>query len=146
MSIVTKTGDKGTTVYFGKIVKKTDPQVEAVGSLDELQAAIELINYELRIKNLEKVIEDLYLIMGKKPIVEKIKRLEKKIEELEKEIKIENKFVIFKKKRALSLNWVRTVVRRVERKCWILKDEEVGIYLNRLSDYIYLLAVKEERE
>ncbi len=146
MSVVTKTGDKGTTVYFGKIIKKTDPVLEAVGSLDELQATIELINYELKIKYLEKVIEDLYLIMGKKPIAEKIERLEAEIKKLEIELEIGNKFLIFKKKKSLNLNWVRTVVRRVERRCWILEDKEIGVYLNRLSDYIYLLAVKEEQK
>jgi len=134
------------TVYFGKKIKKTDSVLEAVGGLDELQAVIELINYELRIKNLEKVVEDLYLIMGKKPIAEKIKGLEKKIKELESSLKIENKFIVFKKKKSLNLNWARTVARRVERKCWILEDKEIGVYLNRLSDYIYLLALKEERE
>jgi len=146
MSIVTKTGDKGTTVYFGKKIKKRDPILEGVGSLDELQAVLGLINHDLRINYLEKVIEDLYLIMGKKPISDRIKKLEEKIEELEKELEIGNKFLIFNKKRALNLNWMRTVVRRVERKCWILEDKEIGVYLNRLSDYIYLLAVKEERE
>ncbi len=133
-------------MYFGKTIKKTDPILEVVGSLDELQAVIELTNYELKIKYLEKVIEDLYLIMGKKPIAEKIERLEAEIKKLEKELKIGNKFLIFKKKKSLNLNWVRTVVRRTERRCWILEDEGIGVYLNRLSDYIYLLAVKEERE
>lgn len=146
MSIVTKTGDKGNTVYFGKKIKKTDSVLEAVGSLDELQAVLELINYELRIKNLENIIEDLYLMMGKKPIAGKIKRLEAEIKKLEEKLEIGSKFLIFKNMKALSLNWARTVVRRAERRCWVLEDREIGVYLNRLSDFIYLLAVKEERE
>jgi len=139
MSIVTKTGDKGTTVYFGKVIKKTDPVLEVVGSLDELQAVLGLVG-------LDELQGDIYEIMGRKQMGEKVRRLEEKIKKLENELEIGNKFLIFKKKKSLNLNWVRTVVRRVERKCWILEDEEIGVYLNRLSDYIYLLAVKEERE
>ena len=139
MSIVTKTGDKGTTVYFGKVIKKTDPVLEVVGSLDELQAVLGLVG-------LDELQGDIYEIMGRQQMGEKVRRLEEKIKKLENELEIGNKFLIFKKKKSLNLNWVRTVVRRVERKCWILEDEEIGVYLNRLSDYIYLLAVKEERE
>ena len=139
MSIVTKTGDKGTTVYFGKKIKKTDPVLEAVGGLDELQAVLGLVG-------LGELQGDIYEIMGRKKMGEKINRLEGKIKKLEKELKMGNKFLIFKKKKALSLNWARTVVRRVERGCWMLEDKEIGVYLNRLSDYIYLLAVKEEQK
>ena len=47
MSITTKTGDLGeTSVFFGKRVKKFDPQIEALGQLDELSAFLGLmVNY-----------------------------------------------------------------------------------------------------
>ena len=39
MSIVTKTGDQGqTSLYSGERVSKSDPRIEAVGALDELNA------------------------------------------------------------------------------------------------------------
>ena len=43
MSIVTKTGDKGTTgLMYGRRVPKTDPRIEACGCIDELTAALGL--------------------------------------------------------------------------------------------------------
>ena len=53
--------------------------------------------------------------------------------------------MIFKNRKAIILNWVRTIVRRAERRSMVFKDRNILIYLNRLSDYIYLLALKEEK-
>jgi len=140
MSVVTKTGDDGKSNYFEKRVSKGGKILEAVGTLDELQAVLGLVG-------LEKLQKDIYEIMGRKEIGERIKELEEEIVKLEKGIKMGNKFVIFKKEKALKLNWARTVVRRAERKVVAAKvfDKNSVIYLNRLSDLIYLLAIKEER-
>ena len=145
MSVTTKKGDDGKSDYFGKRVSKDGKILEALGTLDELQAVILITNYELRITNLDKVVEDLYLIMGNKLSKDRIEWVEEEINKLEKELIVQNKFVIFKKERALELNWARTVVRRAERRCLVFKDKNILIYLNRLSDFIYLLALKEER-
>ena len=144
MFITTKKGDSGASEYFGKKISKGGKLLEAIGTLDELQAVIQLINYELRIVILDKISNDLYLIMGKKLTKDRIGWLEGEINKLEKEINIENEFVIFKKKKAVELNWLRTVVRRAERRCLVFKDEKIRVYLNRLSDFIYLMALKEE--
>lgn len=136
--ITTKKGDEGMSEYFGKKVSKGGKIIEAVGTLDELQAILGLVK-------LDKLQNDIYEIMGKKLKKERIKELEKEIEKLDKKIKRENKFVIFKKEKALKLNWVRTIVRRAERRAMVFKDKNILIYLNRLSDYIYLLALKEEK-
>lgn len=140
MSVTTKTGDDGRSNYFEKRVSKGGKIMEAVGTLDELQAVLGLVG-------LEKLQNDIYEIMGRKEMGEKVKELEEGIINLEKELKVENKFVIFKKEKALKLNWVRTIVRRAERAVVRSKnkDKDVLIYLNRLSDFIYLLALKEER-
>jgi ATP:cob(I)alamin adenosyltransferase len=82
--------------------------------------------------------------MGKKLTKDRIEWIEEEINKLEKELKVENKFVIFKKEKALKLNWVRTIVRRAERRAVVFKDKNILVYLNRLSDFIYLLALKEE--
>ena len=140
MSVTTKTGDKGMSSYFEKKVSKGGKILEAVGTLDELQAVIQMISY----KELDKVIDDLYLIMGRKFDSKRIVELENEITRLEKELKVQNKFVTFKKEKSLKLNWVRTIVRRAERKSLIFKDKNILVYLNRLSDFIYLLALKEE--
>lgn len=69
---------------------------------------------------------------------------------METKIKVPREFVIFKKEKAVKLNWVRTVVRRAERAIVKLEtrnqkpDKGVMIYLNRLSDFIYLKALQEE--
>ena len=163
MSIVSKKGDRGETWYFDKRVRKDSELMEAVGSLDELQAVCGLVK-------LEKIQKDLYWIMGnlgeKKPVSvpqqqgsgvarpdsvnsdvarleTRIREMEKEIEMMEKKIKVPREFVIFKKEKAVKLNWVRTVVRRAERRI-VKLDKDVIIYLNRLSDFIYLKALQEE--
>lgn len=148
--ITTKNGDGGTSEYFGKKVSKGGKLLEAIGTLDELQAVLGLVG-------LEKIQEDIYKIMGnlgeeiRNGIPEtRIKEIEKEIEKIEKEIKVPKNFVIFKNKKAMELNWVRTIVRRAERAVVKLEtrnkklDKNVLIYLNRLSDFIYLLALREE--
>jgi len=151
--ITTKKGDDGKSDYFEKRVSKGGKILEAIGSLDELQAVIQLVSYEFRVTSLKKITDDLYLIMGGKLSKDRIEWLEREIEKLIKELKIENKFVIFEKERALKLNWIRTIVRRAERKVVALRNNKLRIsnyelilvYLNRLSDFIYLLALKEEK-
>jgi len=145
MSITTKTGDKGYTSVAGRRVKKDSKIIEAIGTIDELQAIIEEVEIQ----------KDLYEIMGVIACGNKITNyelritnLENEIEKLEKKLKPVTKFLIFKKEKARKLNWVRTVVRRAERKVVALRNyklritnyELIVIYLNRLSDYFYLLA------
>jgi len=137
MSITTKRGDEGKSDYFGKRVNKGGKLLEAVGTLDELQAVLGLVG-------LAKLQNDIGEIMGKKEIGRKIERLERLIKKLEKEVVIGKKFVIFKNERAIELNWIRTIVRRAERKSVVFKDKNILIYLNRLSDFIYLLALEKE--
>lgn len=137
MSITTKKGDDGKSDYFGKRVSKGGKLLEALGTLDELQAVLGLVG-------LEKLQYDIYEIMARKKVGDKIKILETRIQKLEKEVKIPKIFVIFKNEKAIELNWVRTVVRRAERRAIVFKNKKIGIYLNRLSDFIYLLALKAE--
>lgn len=125
--------------YFGKSISKSGKLLEAVGTLDELQAVLGFVK-------LEKIQNDLSQIMGKNFKIERIKEIEKEIEKLNKKIKIGNKFVIFKKEKAIKLNWVRTIVRRAERRSTVFRDKNILVYLNRLSDYIFLLALKEENK
>ena len=129
MAITTKTGDGGWTNFLGKKVKKNSQEIEMIGNLDELQAVLLMVN-------LKKIAEDVGRIMsGKKTEV----NLDKEIKKVEKSVKPMNKFVIFSNKRAIYLNWARTVTRRAERSF-------NSVYLNRLSDYLYLLALKEEQK
>jgi len=145
--ITTKRGDKGETDCGGKRVSKDSLLVEVIGEIDELQAVMELVGGD------KDVIKDLGEIMGglggnkKFPISNfqfLIKKMDKDIEKNQINL---NKFVVFKKKKAKELNWARTVCRRVERKIVYLSkqqtiDKDILNYFNRLSDYLFILALK----
>src|ERR1700749_4939229 len=69
VSIVTKTGDKGTTaLMYGRRVPKNHPRVEAYGAVDELNAALGLARAtaeeELVRENLLRIQKDLIALMG----------------------------------------------------------------------------------
>jgi len=144
--ITTKRGDNGETDCGGKRLSKDNLLLEIVGEIDELQAILELINGDKR------VIKDLEMIMGelgndKKGLIYdlRIKQFEKEIEKSKINL---DKFVTFRTKKAKELNWARTVCRRVERRvvCLIKKikiDKNILRYFNRLSDYLFVLAIKE---
>lgn len=145
MTITTKIGDTGQTNCGNKRVDKDDILVEAIGSIDEFQAILELIKAD------KKIINDLREIMGE--IGNNIKSLnyDLRVRELEKEIEKSeiylNKFVVFKTKEARELNWARTVCRRAERRLVSLNkiekiDAKILIYFNRLSDYLFVKAVE----
>ena len=149
--ITTKTGDGGVSFWKDKNVGKDDILIETIGCLDEVQAIIELVGMDM-----EKVKTDLWGVMGEIAYEKKYENLEERIAEMENEIntlekrlpKLE-KFLIFKKERAAKLNWVRTVVRRAER-CMVGLSKKQSLnpkllaYINRLSDYLFMLARHEE--
>ena len=146
MTITTKTGDDGKSRWMGKVVDKDSPLLEAIGTLDELQALVED----------EEIQKDLYQIMGtlsgdsrNKIQDSRIEQLEQEINRLEGELKKIDGFLIFKNPEARKLNWVRTVCRRTERRLVTLNkaqqlDSNILIYINRLSDYLFMLARKAE--
>jgi len=149
--ITTKKGDKGQTTCGNKRVDKDGLLVEVVGTIDELQAILELIGGE------REIVDDLNQIMGaigcdsEINIVGKVWNLEKKMDKLEKKMPELKQFLRFKNRKALNLNWARTVARRVERRTVALSkiekiDGEVLVYFNRLSDYLFLRAREEENK
>jgi len=129
-------------VNVANMIEKDSLLLETVGSIDELQSVLELIGFE------EEVIDDLKKIMSE--LVCEIKFEEcglraKKMEEAITKMPKIDKFLKFKSKKALELNWARTVCRRVERKVIALNrqnqiSEEILNYLNRLSSYLFLKA------
>ena len=145
LMITTKTGDDGKSRWMGKVVDKDSPLLEAIGALDELQAVV--VDEEIQ--------KDLYGIMGEigygqvNSLELRVASLEAEIIILEKELKQINGFLIFKNPEARKLNWARTVCRRAERRLVSLKkvqqvDPNILIYINRLSDYLFMLARKAE--
>ena len=169
MSIVTKTGDKGTTaLMYGRRVPKTHPRIEAGGAMDELNSSIGLARasaqHDFVRDNLFLIQKDLITVMGElATATEDLDRFVKdgfslvtpemtaKLEVLIKQIEAEN--VSLKgwatpgaNQSAAALDVARSVCRRAERHvCALqlaeeLKNPEIVIYLNRLADLLWLFA------
>lgn len=166
MPIVTKKGDQGTTYLFnGKKVSKDSQIIEAIGSLDELSSFIGLVSVIEKEKEwiffLQSIQKVLYQIMafcaGKKNkndlLKDEISSLEKKIFSLEKELTPIKNFII--PQGTILSSWyhvLRTICRRAERRAVSLmkknlnqEKKQIIIYLNRLSDFFYLLARKKNK-
>lgn len=157
MPIYTKTGDKGDTSLFGgKRVAKSDLQVEACGQIDELSSFLGLIIAKLEAapekEFLTGIQKDLYHIMaslsGDKEIINlgtKISEFEKRMDDIEKHEPKLNKFILPQGNEIASLFHIaRTICRRAERAVIRYferdKDLEIIMYLNRLSDLLFMFA------
>ena len=169
MSIATKTGDNGTTgLMYGRRVPKNDPRVEACGSVDELNAAIglarALASESFIREHLLAIQKDLIVLMGEVGVLtEDLKRyttagyslvtpeMTGRLDVLVQEIEAQN--ISFKgwatpgaTVQAAALDVARTVCRRAERRVFDLRqagdlaNPEVGVFLNRLSDLLWLMA------
>ena len=170
MSIVTKTGDTGMTgLYGGARVPKHSPRIEACGTVDELNAAIGVaiasadLSRGLR-QQLTAVQHSLFRVGGDlaTPLAgqEKQERvgaqhvdvLEEWITILESSLSPQRTFILpGGTPAAAHLHLARTVCRRAERRVSALMGIEVinpavQIYLNRLSDYLFLAARECNRE
>jgi cob(I)alamin adenosyltransferase len=173
MSISTKTGDGGTTaLMYGRRVSKTDPRVEAYGTVDELNAAIGVARSVCKDKwTAERLIEiqkELVILMGELAVADEDRDRYKKqgykfvseemVEHLGKWVKhVESEQPKFDgwatpgaTPTAAALDVARTVCRRAERRVVALGEErkklnpEVVKYLNRLADLLWLMARREE--
>lgn len=170
MKIYTKTGDKGkTALYGGTRVSKSDLRVECYGTVDELNAYLgfskSLITENEVTQYLDKIQFDLFTLgaelatpADKMTLANGTPRLpvlisEKEIEELEHWIdnldeKLEPlQFFILPSggTEAASLHIARTICRRAERILVALSENEemrneTIKYLNRLSDFLFVLA------
>lgn len=167
MRVYTRTGDDGTTGLIGGTrVKKFDLRLEAYGSVDELNSWIGLIrsqeiNSEL-IHDLIEIQNKLFVIgallatdtakvekSGKLPCCEEdILFLENRMDQFLDSLPQLTNFLLPGGSNAVSYCHIaRTVCRRAERRAYQLSAEtpvqlEVLKYLNRLSDYLYVLSRK----
>lgn len=155
MPIYTKTGDKGETSLFGgKRINKSHPQVEAYGTVDELTSFIGLVSSKLKNKYdrlfLIEIQRDLWKIMAalsgaKEDLSNLSKRVlifEKRIDGLEKKLPKLRRFILPGGTELSSwFQVLRVVCRRAERNVVRLNKESVIIqYLNRLSDLFFVMA------
>jgi cob(I)alamin adenosyltransferase len=169
MSIVTKRGDQGTTaLMYNRQVSKCHPRVEAYGAVDELNAAIGLARaaaqHDLLRDNLTTIQKDLVVLMGElATAAEDLPRyvkdghslvtqtmpasLEKCISELEAaKVSAKGWAMPGASTSSAALDLARTVCRRAERRACALQETgqlhnpEIIVYLNRLSDLLWVLA------
>ena len=169
MSIITKSGDDGTTgLMYNRRVSKCHPRVEAYGAVDELNAALGLARAtaedDVVTENLLMIQKDLVILMGElatmpadlqRYVKEGFRVVEPdmtaKLEKLAKELEAQN--ISFDgwatpgaNQTSAALDIARTICRRGERRAWALeqsgelKNLELIKYLNRASDLLWLLA------
>jgi cob(I)alamin adenosyltransferase len=164
--IYTKTGDAGETALGdGSRVPKDHPRVAAYGSVDELNAAIGLIvtlsPEPAELPLLRSIQNDLFDVgadlccpqpegepAGAKLRVTpaQVERLEAAIDRLNERLKPLTSFVLPGGDRSAAwCHFARTVCRRAERDVLtLIRDERINpqvlIYLNRLSDLLFVLA------
>ena len=167
MKIYTKTGDEGfTSLYGGKRVTKNHARIEAYGTIDELNSFIGL----LKDQDIAQIHKDFLLtiqaelfsvgaIMAtpndnqKRLNIQKVKpesisSLELAIDRMDEQLPQMTHFILPGGHPVVSYCHVsRSVCRRAERLAYELNhfeplDKEVLQYLNRLSDYLFVLARK----
>ncbi len=167
MKIYTRTGDNGTTgIFGGDRVGKDHPRIQAYGTVDETNSAVglalahlydgpgykELSPVLLRIQNdLFVVGADLATPLGAKPVVprigaEHVRWVEEQIDRFDEQLPALKHFILpGGTPSAASLHLARTICRRAERLAVETAGREelnhdVIIYLNRLSDLLFVLA------
>ncbi|HCV42573.1 MAG TPA: cob(I)yrinic acid a,c-diamide adenosyltransferase [Bacteroidetes bacterium] len=164
MKIYTKTGDKGDTSLFGgQRVPKDALRIEAYGTVDELNSVLGIVladNANARIAEILTHIQNQLFYLGadlatpRSATAKTIKRIETKdahslekiIDSLQGHLKPLKRFVLpGGSPVAARIHFARTVCRRAERIAVRLsRNEDIGgailIYLNRLSDLLFVLA------
>ena len=173
MSIATRQGDDGTTsLLYGQRVPKDHPQIEAVGALDELNAALGLAKATASAEGararLIPIQQDLVALMGELACAETdaeryarskfrqlaetdLARLDAAIAELEATPRdLRGWATPGANLPAATLDLARTTARRAERRVIALAAHGrhvrplIGQYLNRVSDLLWLLAREAE--
>lgn len=166
--IYTRTGDKGTTsLVGGERVSKAHQRIESYGTIDELNSFIGLLMTSLEDKDdldfLSFIQHKLFTIgsylatdqehtelkIESKVMPDTITRIEHEIDRIDNDLPKMRNFILPGGSRSASLAHVcRTVCRRAERQIYRLSEtnpveEPVLIFVNRLSDYLFVLARKE---
>ena len=165
LKIYTKVGDKGTTSLIGGTkVLKSDLRIEAYGTIDELNSYVGLCNDVLidqHSKKILKEIQDRLFTIGsslacdpeKEPKMkipdlneEDVSLLEKEMDQMNEMIPQMKSFILPGGHVTVShLHIARCICRRAERCCVRLSEQApenllILKYLNRLSDYLFVLA------
>lgn len=168
MSIYTRIGDDGTTsVFGGKRVLKSDLEIEAYGSLDELSSFIGLVKNKVKdAKNkelltlIQKDVYKMMTILGnskekedtRRELNQRVKQFEQLIDDVETELPKLRRFILPSGTEiSCWFHILRTICRKSERSVVQLFysnkkvtscELQATSYLNRLSDFFFVLARK----
>jgi cob(I)alamin adenosyltransferase len=171
MSITTKTGDTGQTRLFsGEQISKNNPRTHAYGDIDELVSILGIVRATTHKDELQKRIlwlqEQLFIVgaelattslktakLPQKINAEMVHIIDQNCASLEKQITMPTTFILPGGTPAAAyIDLARAVTRRCERHIVGLCDSgaienpALLIWMNRLSDYLWLLARYEEGE
>lgn len=164
--IYTKTGDAGlTSLIGGTKVPKSHIRIDTYGTVDELNSYIGVVNDSIthvHSKLILKEIQDRLFTVGsslacdpdKEPLMKipdlkesDIELLEKEIDTMDAQLPVMKNFVLPGGQIAISFTHVaRCVCRRAERCCVNMQEQDIFVdplvikYLNRLSDYLFVLS------
>ncbi len=164
--IYTKTGDKGkTSLIGGTKVAKSHLRIDSYGTVDELNSFIGLINDHLTVAGIKTIlpeVQDRLFTIGSSLATDPDKEtlmkipdlkeddvivLEHEIDQMNEELPIMKSFIMPGGHVAVSTTHIaRCVCRRAERLCVNLHEHDTFVeplvikYLNRLSDYLFVLA------
>ncbi|MEZ5989441.1 MAG: cob(I)yrinic acid a,c-diamide adenosyltransferase [Planctomycetota bacterium] len=168
MRIYTKTGDDGDTGLFnGKRVRKDDGRVAAYGTVDELSSVLGLYraeglfgHHDTEIRSIQEDLfelgSDLATPGGRRCdafLGERVAFLEERMDRMQAELPELRSFVLpGGGRRAALCHLARCVCRRAERELVsVMEEHDVSkvllVYLNRLSDYLFVLArIENQRD
>lgn len=166
MKIYTKTGDSGiTSLLGGKRVRKSCIEIDAIGEVDELNSFLGVLvsllpieTYKTQKEQLLRIQHQLFNVGGMiaatqtdlvevpKLTLEHVEDLEKWIDSLQEMIPLLTQFILPGGNRISAVcHHARAVCRRTERRLVELKagfdmDNQPLFFLNRLSDYLFVLG------
>lgn len=169
--VTTRSGDAGFTGLLGsERVPKYDDRIEALGLVDEATSALGLARASATEEKVRSLVlkqqQNLYRLMAELATTAEsagrlgiasmsatdVEELELRSDELKRDVEIGNRFVIPGESiPGAALDLARTIVRRAERHVTRMHhagevgNPEVTRYLNRLSDFLFILARYAER-
>ena len=165
--LYTRTGDGGSTSLVGGTrVPKTDARLEAYGTVDELNAQLGLLMTYLQAeqdRNFLQCVQNILFVIGSNLAtdtekvnlkeasllsVSHVETLEQEIDRVDNLLPRQRAFILPGGSRGAAVCHVcRTVCRRAERRILALAQQvdvapELLAYINRLSDYLFVLSRK----
>ena len=165
MKLYTKTGDRGETGLIGGTrVPKNDVRIEAYGTIDELNSFIGLLTTyqisEIDLLFLRTIQNNLFSIgsylatdttkvsLHQVSILksESISLIENEIDRLDASLPVLSSFILPGGSQTGAFSHIcRTISRRAERRLldvngFYMLDNQISIYVNRLSDYFFALS------